>query len=112
MNTRFDKGSSCRVGSAFTADMTTTPRNGGTAADPVLDMELASVVESADQAGTAANAAYRLIRLLYMPNLPPFLTGPCSLLGYFGGTIATVDGFVRLHWVEAPIDVMEKAAGL
>lgn len=112
MNTRFDKGSACRVGSAFTADMTTTPRNGGAAADPVLDMELAGIVETGDQGGVAANVAYRIIRLAYNPALPEWLEGPCSLLGYWGGTIATVGGFARVRWVEAPRDVMEKFAGL
>src|SRR3990167_7313152 len=58
MRTDLDKGSLCKVGSTFTADMTTTPGNGLAAADPVLDMELARLVETSDQAGTAANAVY------------------------------------------------------
>lgn len=108
MNSKFDKGSGCKVGSAFTADMTTTPRNNGTAADPVLDMELVSVVETADQAGTAANAVYRQIRLVYMPAHPEWLEGQCTLLGYWGGTIATVGGFARFAWVEAPPDIIRR----
>lgn len=113
LRTDLDKGAACRVGSAFTADMTTTPGNGGAAADPVLDMELARVVESADQGGTAANVAYRIIRLLYQPNYPPILVGPSSLLGYWGGTIATVDGFAIVHWVEGPArEILPAIAGL
>lgn len=108
MRTDLDVGSSCRVGSAFSANMTTTPP-GGSAAAPVRDMELAGLVETADQAGTAANVAYRIIRLLYQPNYPPFLVGPCTLLVYFGGTIATVGGFVRAQWVEASKSFMVPA---
>lgn len=108
LNSRLDKGSACKVGSAFTADMTTTPRNGGTAADPVIDIELARVVETADQGGTAANVAYRGIRLEYQPLIPPWLEGQCSIVGYWGGTIATVGGYAVVQWVEAPPDIMRK----
>ena len=106
LNTKFDKASACRVGSAFTADMTTTPRNNGTAADPVLDMELARVVESSDLQGTAANMVYRIIRLEYAPAIPPWLEGQCSICVYWGGTLANIDGFCNVQWVEAPSDVM------
>ena len=113
LRTDLDKGSMCRVGSAFTGNMTTTPGNGGTAAAPVLDMELARIVEINDQAGTVASAAYRIIRLEYAPNYPPFLIGPCTLLGYWGGTRATVGGFAIVQWVEGPVSEMLPAiAGL
>ena len=113
LRTDLDKGSMCRVGSAFTGNMTTTPGNGGTAAAPVLDMELARVVEINDQAGTVASATYRIIRLEYQPNYPPFLVGPCTLLGYWGGTRATVGGFAVIQWVEGPVSEMLPAlAGL
>ena len=112
MRTDLDKGSICRVGSTFTGDMTTTPGNGGTAADPVLDMELARLVETADQAGTAANAVYTIARLLYEPKYPPYLVGPCTLLVYFGGTIAT-PSFVIGQWVEGSVrDFLPAIAGL
>lgn len=96
------EGSACLCGSAFTADMTTT-NEVGTAADPNLDMELARIVETADQAGTAANVAYRVIRLVYEPRYAPYLVGPCTLLGYWGGTVATVGGFAVVQWVEGKI---------
>ncbi|MBM3946507.1 MAG: hypothetical protein FJ315_03785 [SAR202 cluster bacterium] len=112
MNSKYDKGAPVRVGSAFTADMTTTPRNGGAAADPVLDMELAGIVETADQAGTAANVAYRTIRLVYEPLHPEAITGPASLFGYWGGTIATVGGFARLRFLVLPEELYMKEVGL
>ena len=41
--------------------------------------------------------------LTYEPKYPPFLVGPCTLLGYWGGTIATIGGFAIVQWVEGPI---------
>lgn len=113
MRTDLDKGSACRVGSAFiTINMTTTPGNGGTAAAPVLDMELARLVETADQAGVAANVAYRQRKLTYTPLYPPFLVGPCTLIIYWGGTVATT-GFAIVQWVEGPArDFLPPVAGL
>ena len=112
MRTDLDKGSGCRVGSTFTADMTTTPGNGLAAADPVLDMELARLVETSDQAGTAANAVYTIAKLLYMPKYPPYIVGPATLLVYFGGTIAT-PSFCIGQWVEGPArDFLPAIAGL
>ena len=108
-----DKGSLCHVGSAFTGNMTTTPGNGGTAAAPVLDMELARIVEINDQAGTVASASYRIIKLVYEPDHPPFLVGPCTLLGYWGGTRATIGGYAVVQWVEGPASVLlQGIAGL
>ena len=109
LNSAFDKGSACRVGSIFSAEMTTTPRNGGTAADPVLDIELAREVQTLELATAAAQNLY-LVRLLYQPALPLWITGPATLLGYYGGTVAVVGGFAQVQWVEAPIDLMKKYA--
>ena len=109
LNGRFAKGSVCRLGSAFTADMTTVTLGGAEAgAEPVLDMELARVAEDADLQGTAANMVYRQIRLVYEPNYPPFVGPNATLLGYWGGTRATIGGFATVRWVEAPIDIMVK----
>lgn len=106
MRTSFGRGSACKCASAFVVDMVT--RNLiGTEADPVLDMELGRVVETADLQGTAANMIYRNIRLLYAPAHPPLLVGPCSLIGYWGGTIATVGGFAIVQWVEGPVSMLE-----
>lgn len=111
--TDLDKGSACRVGSAFTADMTTTPGNGGAAADPVLDMELAREVETFDIFSTGVSANLKRLRLVYEPNYPPCLVGPCTLLIYFGGTVANVGGFAIVHWVEGPANIILPAiAGL
>ena len=105
LRTDLDKGSACRVGSAFSADMTTTPKFGA-AADPVLDMELDRLTDHVDIQGTAATIWHAQLRLLYMPNFPPFLVGPCSLLVYFGGTAATIGGFVQASWVEGKVSDM------
>ena len=107
LNTKLDKGSACRVGSAFSGNMTTTPRNGGTAAAPVLDLELFHFAEVADQAGTAANAFYRLRNPVYAPEYPVWLEGPCSLFVHIGGTVA-VTALTVVHWIEAPIAVMRE----
>jgi len=107
MNSRFDKGSLCRVGSAFTGDMTTTPGNGGTAAAPVLDMELDRAVVQLELA-TAASQNYILLALNYQPNYPEYIEGPATLLAYWGGTVATVGGFAQVRWVEAPVDIMRR----
>lgn len=106
MNSKYDKGG-LQAGSAFSADMTTSPRNGAAAADPVLDMELAHLVETADQAGTAANVAYRIRKLTYQPNYPVWLEGPASLLVYVGGTIA-VTALTVVQVVAASPEIMRK----
>jgi hypothetical protein len=101
MRTDLKKGSACRVGSAFTADMTTTP-SGAAAADPVLDIELARHVSHID-VSTAVGVNYKIDDLLYEPKYGPLLVGPCSLLVYFGGTVANIGGFVQAAWIEGPV---------
>lgn len=101
MRTDLTKGSACRCGSDFSADMTTTPQHGaGAAADPVLDMELAFAQSTADLVGTAAGVTYKVDELLYEPLNPPYLVGPCTLLGYWGATVAVLGGFAQVAWVE------------
>lgn len=107
LNTSYAKGSACRVGSAFTADMTTTPKYGA-AADPVLDIELDRGVETFDIFSTGVSANLKRLEQRYEPQNPEWLEGPCSLLVYFGGTVATVGGFVQVRWIEAPVDVMHE----
>lgn len=99
MRTDLVKGSACRVGSAFTADMTTT-QPGITPADPILDIELARSVETSDLFSTGTGILIKRLDLTYEPLNAPYLVGPCSLLAYFGGTIATIGGFVQVAWVE------------
>ena len=105
MRTDILQGSICRTASAFSADMETINRV-GTSADPVLGMELARIVEHFDAAGTAATVAYRQTKLLYDPDYPPFLVGPSTLIGYWGGTRATIDGFAIVCWVEGPAELL------
>lgn len=102
MRTDLKAGSACRVGSAFTADMTTTP-SGGAAADPVLDIELDRVVETFDVFSTGTSVLMKQLRLHYEPVRPPLIIGPATLLLYFGGTVATVGGFAQVAWLEAPM---------
>lgn len=104
MRSDLDKGSACKCGSAFTGDMTTTPGNGQAAAAPVLDMELSRYVQQGDVQGTAANAAWNYHNHLYEPKYAPYLVGPCTLIGYWGGTVATVGGFAQVAWVEGPTE--------
>ncbi len=111
MRTDLDKGSACRVGSAFTADMTTTPGNGGSAADPVIDLEIdhaTITMNFGDATGISGHEA----KILYQPNYPLYLVGPCTFLAYWGGTIATVGGFATVMWVEAPVSQLQSLAGL
>ena len=106
MRTNLGRGSACKCASAFVVDMTT--RNIiGTDADPVLDMELGRVVETADLQGTAANMIYRNIRLLYQPLHPALLVGPATVCGYWGGGIATVGGYAIVQWVEGPVNMLD-----
>lgn len=99
MRTDLAKGSACKCASAFTADMVTTPQYAA-AADPVLDMEIARAVETFDIFSTGVGTHIKRLDLLYHPNFPPFLVGPCTLLGYWGGTVATLGGFAQVSWVE------------
>lgn len=99
MRTDMPKGSACVCASAFTADMVTTPMYSA-AADPVLDIELARVVETFDIFSTGVSANLKRLDLVYQPNFPPFLVGPCTILGYWGGTVATIGGFAQLAWIE------------
>jgi len=99
MNSKFDKGSPARVGSEFTANMTTTPGNGQAAAAPVLDMELHRSAQTAETV-TAVGVLWSKNEFLYQPNYPEWLTGPCTLIAYFGGT-AAITGFLQAAWVIA-----------
>ena len=105
MRTGLGRGSACKCASAFVVDMVT--RNLiGTEADPVLDMELGRVVETTNF-GDATGISHKQLRLLYQPRNPPILVGPCALIGYWGGTIASVGGFAVVQWVEGPVSMLE-----
>ena len=110
MNPKFGKGSMCRVGSAVTADLTTTPKSGASAAAPVVDMELARATTTANF-GDATGISHRAINLVYEPEYPEWLEGPCTVFVNAGGSIATVGCFVTARWVEASPIQMRQYAG-
>lgn len=93
-------GTRCRLGSAFSADMTTTPP-GGVAADPVLTLELARETETFDIFSTGVGILMKRIRLLYEPVHPPIIVGPATVLVYWGGTVEPLGGFCQAQYIEA-----------
>ena len=109
LRTDLDKGSACRCGSVFTADMTTTPGFAvAAAADPVLDLELGRVVMENDE-GSIAGIITITMDILYEPDHPPYLIGPCTLLIYAGGDGDIVGAFAQVQWVEGPKSIMVPA---
>ena len=112
MRTDLAQGSICRCASAFTANIALVTAEGASAV-PTLDMELGRNLEMTDFNATATSITFHAVRLLYEPENPPYLVGPCSLLGYFGGTIANVGGYAIVEWVEGPAALLLPAiAGL
>ncbi len=97
MRTDLGEGSACRVGSAVTGAITTTPAGAG-GADPVLDLELSRFQTEWDV--LTSGTVMRGINHLYEPRNPPYIVGPATLLVYFGGDVATVGGFIQAAWVE------------
>lgn len=77
--------------SAATADIT----------DPVLGYELAHRAKLTDVQGTAATVNLYDLNLLYAPEVPPLLVGPCAIYGYWGGDIAAT-GFANLDFIVIP----------
>ena len=98
LRTDLGPGSACRAGSVFTADLTTV-NSQNVAAAPVADIELDHVFDVADLSGTAANAHWRKVKLLYEPNYPPYIVGPATLFCQWGGTTA-VTAFASVQWIE------------
>jgi len=84
------KSSACTAKSAYTGAITVCPTE---------DLELARAQILGDVQGTAANAIYHKLDLLYEPMTPPFLVGPSSLLIYWGGVVAMY-GFAQIEWLE------------
>lgn len=101
LRTDLKGGSACRVGSAFTGNMTTT-RTDNTSAAPILDLELARTVQTVDiiLATGGDGTLMKELNLLYEPMIPPYIVGPATVLVYFGGTVATIGGFIEAAWVE------------
>lgn len=94
LNMRSDKtnGCPCSVVAAVTTNTT---------AAPTVSMELGHSVTVGDVQGTAANALWGKLELLYEPKHPLFLVGPSSLWGYWGGTVAT-SGFAQVEFLAFP----------
>lgn len=81
----------------------------GNITNPTLGMELARAVKVGDVQGTAANALWGDLDLLYEPLYPPFLVGPCCIYGYFGGTVAT-SGFANIDFLVIPTTLVSVLA--
>lgn len=90
MRTRHTRASVCTCKSAFT----------GATTDPVLGMELIRSVLTGDQQ-TVAGVMWTSHKLLFIPEYPPILVGPCALYVYWGGTVAQ-SGFAQIEWLEYP----------
>lgn len=73
----------------------------GNITNPTLGLELAHVSKVTDVQGTAATVNTYDLSLVYEPNCPPFLIGPCCLYGYWGGDIA-VSGFAQIEFLSFP----------
>ena len=98
MRSDLGRGSVCRVGSTFSGNMTTT-NAAGTAAAPVVDMELERMVEHVD-VSTGVSVNVHQLMMKYQPEYPPLIAGPATLLLYYGGTVALVGGFAQVGWLE------------
>lgn len=89
MNTGAGLSSSCNCASAATADIT----------NPTLGLELAREIIVGDVQGTPATAIWTPLKMRFEPAHPMFLSGPCAVYLYFGGTVA-VSGFAQIEWIE------------
>lgn len=72
---------------------------------PTLDLELARIVAIGDIQGAAANAHWNKGLLVYEPTESPFLVGPSTLIGYWGGSVSTT-GFGQAIWAELPLSAI------
>jgi hypothetical protein len=92
MKTVGGRSSNCVVRSAFTGDNLST-----SGSDFVHDIDLA---RSAIKIDLPANGEVAVVQELnWKPNPSPYLVGPGTILGYWGGTVALY-GFAQLYWAE------------
>lgn len=91
MRTNKTGGCPCSVVSAVTTNTTAVPT--ATALYELIHRQRVGDVQ-----GTAANALWGELSALYEPRNPPFLVGPASVWGYWGGTVATT-GFANLDFL-------------
>jgi hypothetical protein len=94
MNTLKGWPTGCSAISATSENITTAP---------VLDLELARKVIEFDVV-TAGSLGVDL-SLLYEPQAPVILNGPCMLVGNAGGDHALVGVFAQVQWLEFPTTV-------
>ena len=94
MRTTHTATSLCTCASAFTVAPTV---------DPAADYEIARAQSTGsfytDAEDPPLNANFEELKLLYEPLSPMILDGPCMLLVYWGGTVATT-GFAQIEWIE------------
>lgn len=88
MRTNVTTGCPATVYSTLSANIT----------NPTLGLELAHAVTVGDVNGTAANALWGQLELLYEPVVSPFIVGPACLYVYHGGTVATT-GFINADFL-------------
>lgn len=84
-----------------TGGITAASAGTGNITNPTLGYELARTVITGDVQGTAANALWGSLDLLYEPEYPPFLVGPAAIYLYWGGTVATT-GFAQIDVLAFP----------
>jgi len=92
MKTTHTATSLCSAESAFT---------GATTVSPALDIEIARAGKLANLNATNDSSRWDELKLLYEPEAPMILDGPCMLLVYWGGTVGT-SGFAQIQWLEFP----------
>lgn len=95
MRTNVNSGCPFTVASALTMNIT----------NPTLGIELAHAVKVGDVQGTAANALWGDLALVYEPKCPPFIIGPAGFYLYWGGTVATT-GFANVDFLAIPSSLL------
>jgi hypothetical protein len=85
------RASLCTATSAYTADSTSTL---------ALGIELIHAVKVGD-VQSAVGTTWGDLEALYEPDVVPIIMGPATLVGFWGGTVATT-GFAQVAWLELP----------
>lgn len=94
-----------RTDSPRTSGTTARSLYTGDATSAVLGLELARAISVGDVQGVPANAMWNMLDLVYEPAEPPFIVGPATLCGFWGGTVATT-GFAQAVWAELPFSAI------
>ncbi len=93
-NTLRSNASVCQARESASADTT----------DPVLDIELARRVITADDQDSTG-VLWGDMQMQYEPKNPPVINGPAMLIIYWGGTVETL-AFANVTWIELPTSVL------